>query len=723
MTFTLFLTRQFEDDLRRLQKVPGLQPKLDRCIRYLQEDPRKHGEMLGTTPLKRAKKLDVLKSDVDGGYRLAWRYEGPNALLLFRVGEHDLIDEYGTFHTPEIVREIRPAVPTAPVPGTKESPTADGVARKARCIFEHWLPMHLRLVGVPEDQVRVVKKITEIDELFDLPLPEYAVKNLADAYLLDDWESTRVFDSSTIFYRATADQLEAYCRGEIKRLLLNLAKDQERFVTIATGGPMLIRGPAGSGKTTVGVYRAWEQTKKVRLFAEHPRVLFVTYTETLARVVEQMYEEHYGPDAAERVEVWVLRDWLQCYLEGKPGARPLAKTAQLLDAIGQAISSARQQFPDSPLVRSRKEGGQGRGGGFFAAEIADVIKGRNLRAWPEYSKAQRIGRQTGLGEAARQFVWAVYLEYQRQLDEKGLFDYMDLSLFGGECLQRDVSFEPYDAVVVDEAQDLRPVELRTAALLAGGPKAHNLTLLADPAQSIYYKGIPWKEGGVRIAARRSFVLRGNHRNTQQILAAARSLVRHGVSDDPKEEVAPPEATGRRGPRPTVALCSNLDLQNRFVIKTIEQLCGTMQCRLGDIAVLSRGRDRVKYMKGILDRSGLLTVHFRDEEFDIFENNVKLITLNSAKGLEFPVVFLVDLHEGELPRTLHTDDEDELEAELRAERRLLYVGMTRAAQRLFLVCERKRVSRFVEEIDPETVRVVHYEGEPVPASEEPDWLPF
>jgi DNA helicase-2/ATP-dependent DNA helicase PcrA len=104
------------------------------------------------------------------------------------------------------------------------------------------------------------------------------------------------------------------------------------------------------------------------------------------------------------------------------------------------------------------------------------------------------------------------------------------------------------------------------------------------------------------------------------------------------------------------------------------------------------------------------VHFRDDSFDIFENNTKLITINSAKGLEFPIVFLVDVHEGELPRNLFVDNEDELAAELRRERRLLYVGMTRAARRLYLVCCQRDASRFLREIDPDTVRLVHYKDE-------------
>ena len=87
-----------------------------------------------------------------------------------------------------------------------------------------------------------------------------------------------------------------------------------------------------------------------------------------------------------------------------------------------------------------------------------------------------------------------------------------------------------------------------------------------------------------------------------------------------------------------------------------------------------------------------------------DNGVTLMTIHSAKGLEFNTVFLVGMEEGIFPHSNSFDEEDGIEEE----RRLCYVGITRAKARLFLTNAKRRMlygqesnnhpSRFIEEID-------------------------
>jgi DNA helicase-2/ATP-dependent DNA helicase PcrA len=113
--------------------------------------------------------------------------------------------------------------------------------------------------------------------------------------------------------------------------------------------------------------------------------------------------------------------------------------------------------------------------------------------------------------------------------------------------------------------------------------------------------------------------------------------------------------------------------------------------------------------GFVDRLSLLSDV--DEEEGDRDARIWLMTLHSAKGLEFPVVVLAGLEEGLFPHSRSSDDAEELEEE----RRLCYVGMTRARQRLVLTgAARRRIfgeyqssepSRFIDEVPAELVERV------------------
>ena len=113
------------------------------------------------------------------------------------------------------------------------------------------------------------------------------------------------------------------------------------------------------------------------------------------------------------------------------------------------------------------------------------------------------------------------------------------------------------------------------------------------------------------------------------------------------------------------------------------------------------------LEGFLTEVSLMTDM---DAWDDRSNAVTLMTLHCAKGLEFPVVFITGLEEGLFPITRSFEDTDSLEEE----RRLFYVGLTRAKDKIYLCHARTRSlygegsyrmpSRFLDELDPEVVKI-------------------
>jgi len=136
------------------------------------------------------------------------------------------------------------------------------------------------------------------------------------------------------------------------------------------------------------------------------------------------------------------------------------------------------------------------------------------------------------------------------------------------------------------------------------------------------------------------------------------------------------------------------------IENIEELINVM---MG----LEQGEERVS-LESFLDKVSLVS------DVDLYEdkgNRISLMTLHCAKGLEFPVVFIAGIEEGLLPHYRRGEEIEDMEEE----RRLFYVGMTRAKQRLFLSRAEKRStfgvgranlpSRFLDELP---LDLIHFE---------------
>jgi hypothetical protein len=256
----------------------------------------------------------------------------------------------------------------------------------------------------------------------------------------------------------------------------------------------------------------------------------------------------------------------------------------------------------------------------------------------------------------------------------------------------------YAAMLIDEAHDLKD-EWLTAAAKMVDPASRSLLVLYDDAQSIYQKTrrkLSFAKLGID-ARGRTEILKINYRNTREVLSLALECARAVVYEKPAGDgddvpLVLPHSAGRSGPWPVLRRFENGLQEARFVAGAVQDLL--VQGRSpADIAVVARGWRPLEGVKSALDKLGI-PARLTRERGGQDQPEVKLTTLHSSKGLEFPVVFLVGL------------DMLETGADVFAEEiRLLYVGMTRATDLLYLSAARSapmvdHVAAALERLQPE-----------------------
>ena len=244
----------------------------------------------------------------------------------------------------------------------------------------------------------------------------------------------------------------------------------------------------------------------------------------------------------------------------------------------------------------------------------------------------------------------------------------------------------YDHVLIDEAQDFSTAALRVAiAHLRDG--ADSLLVVADAAQNIYRNKFTWKAAGIN-APGRTRVLDRSYRNTKEILEFAHDFLLRGgdIRIDAGEEdetvVVPPKASVRRGKIPLLLRSDSPQHEVSAIAQHLRQRLdqGTPP---DSMAILYGSKNAGVFwwtepLRAALDRAGVPYFWVTDPDHGDNRDNlgrgagrVTLSTIHSAKGLEWRHVVMCAF----------LDDKPEEDRVLN--RRLLYVGMTRATEELVL----------------------------------------
>ncbi len=677
-----------DDFLRELEKRTDRERVLEK-VSFLRENRFHPG--LSVHKIKGTRdKWELYVTDSD---RIIYDFKD-GFLRLWKLGDHRIIDRVGNFsfspHT-TFRRYDKPVQEQEEVFKIPAEWTEPVVERSYP--FQFFPASHLRLLGVPAGLVKAVQCAPSMEDLEKVfGLSERTRNWLFDIYTNPDMEEV-ITNPGRFLFRTTLDRLEGYCQGTIKKLMLNLGEEQQKYVSLQRNGSFILKGCAGSGKTTVGIYRAIHKAQ------EGNKVFLVTFSKRLNAVTRDLIEELIGP-LPDNLIIQNYHRWEHVFYRLRFGENPnIVSNHQKMIFLQKALEKAKgQKKKDKPkiLLQSWR---------FFRDEIARIINGCGLQKLEEYLKVMRYGRKTALGPESRIWVWKVYEYYHEMLREEGLLDWEEVAIEVRDELNRRPLVEKFDDVIVDEGQDLTPVQLQVLGKLPS--QEGSFWCLVDASQTIYSRGFAWKQAGIE-ARGRTGVIRRNYRNTRPIAQAAHALASHNSLLRQEGEYIDPELSKRTGPPPVLLCCDVPDREYTAVSETIMDLIADQQFRPADFAVLAPRREIVEKARQVLEAKHLpATTLAQEEGIDLLEERIKVLTIQSAKGLEFPVVFILGVHEGIFPPQRGYEEEEE-QMEQERSRTLLYVAMTRAAEGLFLLTSSGRESPFLAEFR-EHLREENYSG--------------
>lgn len=431
---------------------------------------------------------------------------------------------------------------------------------------------------------------------------------------------------------------------------------------------LIVAGP-GTGKTHTLTQRVIYVFSKLR---DGQKILAVTFTIKAAEEMRKRLEPQLGA-AMERLFVGTFHQF--------------------------CLSILREYADEANLPRD------------FQVADPNAVEAFVKELWPRASARERKNRLEAINLEKSNFGPSEAAEgeaYNRFLRAKGFLDFDDLLLEALRLLREDGSVrrrvqETFSFIFVDEYQDVNPVQHALLNVLVG--EKGGLTAIGDPNQAIYgFRGCDvryfhaflqdFPGAGV-------FSLLENYRSGASLLEASAQVMAKG-------EFPVPNLTARiywEG-RLMIHAAPTEKAEAEYVVHQIEKLVGgtsmfsqdskrvdadqDAQHSFGDFAVIYRLNAQRRILEEAFARSGIPFQYAgeqppeADAGLSAGVEKVNLLTMHAAKGLEFPVVFVAGCEENLIPLKL-----EGISADLHEERRLFYVAMTRAKEKLYCTRARRR----------------------------------
>ncbi|MFW6368515.1 MAG: UvrD-helicase domain-containing protein [Spirochaetota bacterium] len=466
-------------------------------------------------------------------------------------------------------------------------------------------------------------------------------------------------------YLANLTRITTYARTRIdfERELTRLTDEQKRAVdAVSLHTDFLIKGSAGTGKTLV-LLKALEKatlgkggdSQTLPLGNGAPSVVLLTYTRTLVKY-DRYIASLLNPDEPEQ--------------EISTADRYIASAMRSIGIDAEVDYHCLGEFTRE----------YGEAGGLSPYELASELEEfvfSSLVSREEYldEMIPRTGRGTRLNRAAREEVWGALEVITRRMREQRRVSKNYSRILLLDLLERAEHTEMVthaDFMFVDEVQDLAACDIAVLKSLT----RRALVMAGDADQAIYGPGFAFRRAGVEITGR-TRILRTNFRNSIQIHALAERFRHAGSLHQPDQDTTP-EAY-RFGPPPELYVDEDLNALSNTLRARIAVLADSLGYDYANICVLTPASRDVEVIAELLAEDGRPSIDLRQRTFRFSEaKSVRLSTLHSSKGLDFPVVILYLPAPPGMPGGYNEATGD------RMVRNLLYVSMTRAMEHLSVI---------------------------------------
>ncbi len=426
----------------------------------------------------------------------------------------------------------------------------------------------------------------------------------------------------------------------LPEIVAQMEKAQDQVIRASHKGPLVISGPAGSGKTTLALHRVAYLTQAPETLALYPASSIIVFVQDQGT---KEYFSHLLPELGiNNVEITTFWQWAfkVLGLEGYSYISRYGEAEEEKDTYEyQKIKALRTEIISNYSVDCFR---------ILSAKYKKHLSLKNLKLFIKQREEMKLDR----------FDIVVLLQAYLKKNKKFEIKRSYLTPVNGE-LKKKVEKTPvsYSLIILDEFQNYLPEQI---AILKSclQEETESIVYVGDVSQQVYLGTIRnWVDAGENIVPERNIKMDKVYRNTKNILSYIQSLgyetvIPKGINEGPEVLEKVFDSTVEE-------------------IKYIKEV--SAKYKDGTVGVLAKGASYLEEFK---------------KEF-IDEKNIHVLTMNEAQGVEFDLVCIVGIDQGTFNVASHIDALPEhIEERKKMQKDLLYVALTRAINELHILGKTK-----------------------------------